>query len=144
MAFNGKYEYDKEGIDHILSEKGDLFLALREIRWSPDKPFKLDLRHYKSDENGDITLKGCSFTDDDADELTSVLIKEGFGDNDELLDTITEYRPDLCRALKTALNSDIDIPEKDARVQLYERRMKTDEAESDYDEYYDPRRLLEE
>lgn len=143
--FNGKYEYDENGINEIISERGDLFLALREVRWSPDKEFKLDLRNYRSSEEGDTTLKGCSFSDDDADELTNIFIREGFGDNDELANTIVEERPDLCRKLKSIFSEGADMSNVDSRVSLFKRRQISDEttASENGDEYFDPRKILE-
>lgn len=147
--FNGKYEFDQNGINEIISEKGDIFLALREVRWSENKPFKLDLRHYRSDEFEDKTLKGCSFTDDDADDLVKILIENGFGENEALVDAITSSRPDLCYILKEELNSDCGMAKEDARKKLFERRQTEDEEmdESGYFErpdesYYRPEDLL--
>lgn len=142
--FNGKYEYNQDGINEIISERGDIFLALREVRWTTGKPFKLDLRNYRSSEEGDITLKGCSFNDDDADELTRVLIENGFGDNTEIADTIVQYRPDLCRELKSIFNDRTDLPEIDSRVTLFQRRQDDDErlADENGDDYFNPKDIL--
>lgn len=142
MAFNGKYEYNHEGIDQIISEKGDYFLALREVRWSSNKEFKNDLRRYRSDEEGDIALKGCAFNDDEADELVKVLIEEGFGDNDDLIDIITAYRPDICKELNKILSEDTEMSNIDSRIRLFQRRQKEDENDESFDDYYDPKRDL--
>lgn len=146
--FDGKYEYDPKGVDHIISERGNMFLALREVRWSAGKDFKLDLRNYRSDEENDIPLKGCSFTDDDADELVSVLIREGFGDNDDIVDVLTSTRPDVCKKMKEVFKEGADMSAVDARVFLYQRRQEYDEeqmAKEDMDDetYHSPERLLE-
>lgn len=143
--FNGKYEYNKEGINEIISERGDVFLALREVRWAQGKPYKLDLRNYRSSEEGDITLKGCSFTDDDADELTKVFIENGFGDNSEIANAIVEHRPDLCRELKSIFGENADLSEVDSRVRLFERRQIDDErlADENDEDYFNPGRILE-
>ena len=132
MAFKGKYEMKENGINEIISERGDMFLALREVRWSESKPFKLDLRHYKSDEEGDITLKGVSFTDDDADEIVNALIKNGFGDNDQIAETIISERPSLARTIKSM---DVSETGEDARQRLFSRRAAEDE-ESDDEGYF--------
>lgn len=155
MAFNGKYEMKQDGINEIISERGDIFLALREVRWSESKPFKLDLRHYKSDEEGDKTLKGVSFTDDDADEIVDVLIKNGYGDNDQIAGTIVSERPALARTIKSMDISEEDV-KQDARQRLFSRRAAEDEESDDegyfpstsdditYDvTYYRPEELLE-
>ena len=148
-TFNGKYEYDPNGVNRIINEKGNLFIALREVRWSEGKDFKMDLRNYKSDEEDDIPLKGISFNDDEADELVKVLIEEGFGDSDEITEAIITNRPDLCERLACCEGYDHDEAGVDARKRLFSRRMeydetKMDEEEKDSDEYYDPRSLLEE
>ena len=148
MAFKGKYEMKENGINEIISERGDMFLALREVRWSENKPFKLDLRHYKSDEEGDITLKGVSFTDNDADEIVNALIKNGFGDNDQIAETIISERPSLARTIKSM---DISETGEDARQRLFSRRAAEDEesddegyfpSSSDDVTYYRPEELL--
>lgn len=142
--FNGKYEYNQDGINEIISEKGDLFLALREVRWTDGKPFKLDLRNYKSSEEGDVTLKGCSFSDDDADELTRVFIENGFGDNAEIANAIVEYRPNICRELKLILAENADLSEVDSRDRLFQRRQIDDErlADETDDDYFNPKSIL--
>ena len=144
---NGKYEYKKDGIDQIISEHGDMFLALREVRWSANKDYKLDLRHYRSDELGDKTLKGCSFNDDEADELTKILLSEGFGDDYEIAGALASYRPNICKALfESGVLPDIESQnsDDDTRVKLFSKRCveKDKQQEEDSDEYYDPRELL--
>lgn len=134
MAFNGKYERKENGIDEIISERGDMFLALREIRWSSSRPFKLDLRHYKSDEEGGKTLKGVSFTDDDADEIVNALLKNGFGDNESVAEIISSERPDLFRLLQNIEVSEEDV-KRDARQRLFSIRAAEDE-ESDDEGYF--------
>lgn len=144
-TFNGQYEYKEDGINQIISERGDMFLALREVRWSANKDYKLDLRHYRSDELGDKTLKGCSFNDDEADELTKVLLSEGFGDDYEIAGALVSYRPNICKALfESGLLPDIDdIEGDDTREKLFSKRcVEKDEQEEDSDEYYDPRELI--
>lgn len=145
MAFNGKYEYDLNGIDRIISEKGDYFFALREVRWSHDKEFKNDLRRYRSAEEGDIPLKGCSFSDEEGDELVKTMIEEGFGEDNEIAQSIMENREGLCDILRCLEGAD-EIG-KDTRVDLMKRHNTEVEVESDdedksLDDYYDPRKDL--
>lgn len=144
--FNGQYEFDPNGINEIISEKGDTFLALREVRWRSDKEFKLDLRHYRSDEFGDKTLKGCSFFDEDADELTRILLQHGLGDDIEIANTITEFRPGLCRELQEIFKEGADLSEVDSRYNRLLYKNMDDDMESieeggSLDDYYDPRRM---
>ena len=80
-------------LDSTIDEKGSIFIALRKVQWvkngeDPDETkAKLDLRKYRVDENGDeIAGKGISFlTDDGPNELTKVLIHEGYGNTKEIL-----------------------------------------------------------
>lgn len=151
MAFNGRYEYKQNGINEIISERGDMFLALREVRWSESRPFKLDLRNYKSDEDGERALKGVSFTDDDADEITLALLKNGFGDDDIVAETIATERPSLYRTIQSIEISEEEVKE-DARQRLFSRRAAEDESSdeegyfshesSDDVTYYRPEELL--
>lgn len=97
MAFT-KGDFDRHlvkfgELDSTIDEKGSIFIALRKVQWvkngeDPDETkAKLDLRKYRVDENGDeIAGKGISFlTDDGPNELTKVLIHEGYGNTKEIL-----------------------------------------------------------
>lgn len=142
MAFNGEYEYDPNGIDQIISEKGNWFLALREVRWSKNKDFKMDLRHYMSDEAGDQARKGCSFTYDEADDLVRVLLEEGFGDEKAIAETIMEHRPNLCGELACLEGYD-DYNKTDSRETLFTRINDTEyEKDEEEEEYYNPREAI--
>ena len=117
MAVDLKYEYLEEGINEIISEKGNTFLALREVRWKENTDYKLDLRRYRSEEDRDVTLKGVSVNETEADDLTGVLVANGLGDDKELCDIITAYRPGLCRLLKEEINGDCSFNDtEDTRV----------------------------
>jgi hypothetical protein len=97
MAFT-KGDFDRHlvkfgELDSTIDEKGSIFIALRKVQWvkngeDPDETkAKLDLRKYRVDENGDeIAGKGISFlTDDGPNELTKVLVHEGYGNTKEIL-----------------------------------------------------------
>lgn len=97
MAF-AKGDFDRHlvkfgDLDSTIDEKGSIFIALRKVQWvkngeDPDETkAKLDLRKYRVDENGDeIAGKGISFlTDDGPNELTKVLVHEGYGNTKEIL-----------------------------------------------------------
>lgn len=92
MAFkrsdDGEFKFSIRGIDRIIEEKGNQFLALRQIAWGvgDDEPvdrdkIRLDLRKYRVDDNGkEIMSKGVSFmTDEGPSELVHVLLEEGYG-----------------------------------------------------------------
>lgn len=84
MAF--EYEIE-EGFDHVFDEKGNTFLALRKIQWGGKGDFKLDLRKWYINSNGEETVgKGISFlTEEGPHELTKVLVDNGFGHTGEIL-----------------------------------------------------------
>lgn len=98
MAFTGKYEYDTEGIDRIIDERGNSALILRNVRWNEDKDFKLDLRNYYFTDEGERYGKGISFlTEDGPDELVRILLEEGYGKPDEIAEAICN-RDDIIKA----------------------------------------------
>ena len=108
------YEYMPDGVNKIIEEKGNYFSALRMVRWKDTAEFKLDLRKYKSDENGEVALKGYSFmTDEGPSELISVLLEEGYGDTTRIANTIYEKRPDVCNRIVALMNGEttVDIPD---------------------------------
>lgn len=92
-----------DGYDHIISEKGNVFIALRKIKWSEDSDTKLDLRKYiTTTDGGERCQKGVCFDDEAADELTKVLCETGYGDTREIIDSIKDrdnFMPSLCRSL---------------------------------------------
>lgn len=125
-----KYEYDNKGIDEIISEKNDKFIAIREVRWKEDKPFKLDIRNYISKEEGDIALKGISLTDEEADTLTNILVSNGYGSNNELSESIIKNRPNLLEYIEFN-KSDTINKDNDSRVRLFSRK-EIDNIEEDF------------
>lgn len=143
--FNGKYEFKTDGINSTISERGDLFLALREVRWSENKDYKLDLRNYKSDEYGDKTLKGVSFTEEDADELVKVLIENGFGDDKEIVSALMDHRPNICYELGSEGYDDNGV-EDERKKRLFTRlsgeEELDDDSDSSLDDFYDPREVM--
>ena len=91
-----------DNFDHILSEHGNTFIALRRVKWTEDSDPKLDLRKYVINQDGsERMMKGCSFDDKTADELTKVLVDTGYGDTNELLDSLKQ-RPDFNQELMDA------------------------------------------
>lgn len=84
MAF--EYEIDKD-FDHIVDEKGNSFIALRKIQWGGKGDYKLDLRKWYINSNGEETVgKGVSFlTEEGPHELTKTLVDNGYGHTNEIL-----------------------------------------------------------
>lgn len=136
MAFNGNYEKDENGIDRIIEERGNQFLAMRMVRWNDNKEFKLDIRKYVLSETGETPLKGISFlTEEGPDELTKILVEEGFGNSADLFETIKEKRPELESYF---IRDYLDRDNKDLQSHLDTYPIIEDNTE----EYYDPEELL--
>lgn len=112
-GFTGQYEYDPDGVNRIIDERGNQAIVLRKVRWQPDKEFKLDLRKCIFDADGEKQYKGISFlTDEGPNELVKVLLEEGYGDPDEIAKIIHTRRSDIKQAFEY-FNDDEDssVPE---------------------------------
>lgn len=83
------YEVDPD-FDYILDEKGNTYTALRKIRWGDREDFKLDVRKYYATEEGERMSKGCSLSDEAADEAVKVLLSTGYGDDREVAKAIID------------------------------------------------------
>lgn len=93
-----------EGYDHIISEKGNTYIALRKVQWTEDGPTKLDLRKYVTDSNGEEQIqKGVCFDDEAADELTKVLCETGYGKTKDIIAGIKD-REDFIPTIKKSLS----------------------------------------
>ena len=102
-----EFEYTNDpNFDYTIDEKGNTFIALRKIDWGNKGEYKLDLRKYYASENGETMSKGVSFSDEGADELTKVLLETGYGDVEEITDTIVYKRPDILRKMCKVISSD--------------------------------------
>lgn len=104
MAFDYKVNPD---FDFIFDEKGNTFLALRKIAWSEGSQEKLDIRKYYNSADGKETVgKGVSFiTDDGPHELTKILVENGYGYTDEIIEGI-KNRKDFMTSLVSILNEE--------------------------------------
>lgn len=101
------YEMDPN-YDYILDEKGNTYTALRKIRWGNREDYKLDLRKYYATEDGEKMSKGCSFSDEAADELVKTLISTGYGNADAVAESICTDRIDIAaRIVKSIEENDI-------------------------------------
>lgn len=123
-------KYKVCGTDHVIDEKGSVFLALRRIQWgiSQDEQedpakVKLDIRKYYSKPDGSERLsKGVSFlTEDGPSELVHVLLEEGYGDTQKCLEVLKDRDN-----FKEAVTFAFDMEEK-----------------GDNSEFFDPRQLLD-
>ena len=119
------FEYEIEnGFDHVFDEKGNTFLALRKIQWGGKGDFKLDLRKWYINSNGEETVgNGVSFlTEEGPHELAKVLVDNGFGHTGEILQGIY-HRDDFEQCLENLRNG-IDV------------------MDNNDEDYYDPKEFL--
>ena len=94
-----------ESVNEVIDEvPGNRFIALRKLRWSPESPFKLDIRNwYTNAEGEEIAGKGVSFmTPEGPDNLIEALLKHGYGDTRKTLNGIKD-REDFAIAVKEAI-----------------------------------------
>lgn len=124
------YSYDESGINHIVEERGNTFSAMRLVKWKEDTDFKLDIRKYRSTEEGEVASKGISFynAQEASTEIIKGLLENGYGDDLEICKSIYSNRPDLCDTLIKLKNGEISMEE----VEL-----------GNPDEYYDARDVLD-
>lgn len=111
MAFSGEFSFRiMDDFDKIIDEKGNNFIALRKICWGNSDEAKLDLRKYTTKADGtEQMLKGVSFlTEEGPHELTKVLLAEGYGRTDDVLETISK-RDDFRHCLNKVLSPDDEL-----------------------------------
>lgn len=95
-----------EDYNHIITEKGNTFIALRKITWDIGRDEKLDLRKYVVNSDGsEKMMKGISFDDDTAHELAHTLTKTGYGDTKMIMGNLRE-RGDFLDALSYVLSDE--------------------------------------
>lgn len=130
-----EFSYEKdENFDFVLEEKANNFVALRKIKWKNQNEFKLDIRKYRATETGEVMLKGCSLTDKGADELTRILIKQGYGKDKDIYDAIINNRQEITsRFIETIKNSS----DKEIEEHLRDYPVVEDEEEDSDAELYD-------
>lgn len=100
----------EEGFDHVFDEKANTFLALRKIYWNNKEEPKLDIRKWYTSSDGTEKMgKGVSFlTDEGPHELTRVLLVNGYGNTEQVLESIKD-RDDFKTSLVKVLGDDSDI-----------------------------------
>ena len=121
MAKNGEFSYEvQEGFDFIIEESGNNSINLRKISWN-GRPYKLDLRKYSYKDGKESMLKGISISDEGANELTGVLVENGYGDTKRII-----------KALRTRENFNEEMLEPEYVF----------EDDNESEEFYDPKQLL--
>jgi hypothetical protein len=125
------YSVDSD-FDYTIDEKGNTFIALRKIDWGNKGDYKLDLRKYYASESGETMQKGVSFlTEDGPNELTKILLETGYGDANEITDTIVYKRPDILGRICKIIASDPSLSDPELLKEF-----------DDDEEYYDPEELI--
>ena len=126
-----------DGVDRVISEHNNTYVSLRKCTWKDGAEPKWDLRKYCTRNDGtEQIMKGCSFDDEGADELTKVLLEEGRGNTRECLEAIKD-RKDFMPALTSVLSNDNrDVLEKAFPDMDFSSEEVTDES------YYDIREEL--
>ena len=111
----------KEGFDYIIEESGNSSLNLRKISWN-GRDHKLDLRKWNYQDGQERAMKGVTLSDDGADELTGVLVEQGYGDTKRIAKALSQ-REEYSEVMNHINDADVV-------------------ADDGSEEYYDPSELL--
>ena len=107
--------------DFVIEEGKNTSINLRKVSWN-DKPAKIDIRKWSYEDGGkERALKGITLSDDGANELSTILVENGYGDTKRLVKAI-KGREDY--------SDDMNL----ANDAVY--------SDEDSDEYYDPKELF--
>ena len=114
------YEAKKDGINITIDDgKANSFIGIREIRWNPDQPFKIDLRRYVINKNDEeVPTKGISFSTDEAVNRTvEELAAVGFGRTDKLMEILQNREDfDITSSTISTATSDVTVPSAKATL----------------------------
>ena len=124
MAWNKDKEISMEiedNFDFIIEEGQNTSINLRRISWN-GRPSKIDIRKWVYNDGVERAMKGVSLSDKGVDELTNVLIEQGFGNTKRIIKAI-KAREDYDGSIQGNIAE--DITEDDGS-----------------EEYYDPSELL--
>lgn len=89
-----KYSVDPN-FDFVLEERANTYIALRKIKWGENAEPKIDIRKYVATEEGERMMKGCSMSDEGANELAKVLVQQGYGKDKDIFESIIDNRPEI-------------------------------------------------
>ena len=118
-----EFAYDiDDSFDYIIDEGGNTSINVRKISWN-GKPYKLDIRRYTYKDGQETMMKGISLSDEASNELTKVLIDNGYGNTRYIINSL-KNRDDFKESLLEDNSSDLN---------------NTDDED---EEYYDPKELL--
>lgn len=125
MAWNKSKEISmiiEKNFDFIIEEGQNTSINLRKISWN-DRPSKIDIRKWSYTDGQERAMKGISLTDEGTNELTGVLVEQGYGDTKRIINAL-KNRDDYDESLLN--NTEDNSIEQDDEPQ----------------EYYDPSELL--
>ena len=117
------YDID-DSFDYIIDEGGNTSINVRKISWN-GKPYKLDIRRYTYKDGEEKMMKGISLSDEASNELTKVLIDNGYGNTKYIINSL-KNRDDFKESLLEDNNSS-DV---------------NNNTDDEDEEYYDPKELL--
>ena len=134
MARGESFTYSvNPDFDYTIDEKGNTFIALRQIDWGDKGEYKLDLRKYYATEEGERMSRGLSFlTEEGPDELTRVLLETGYGDDEQIANTIIDSRPVLTALIMTEIDANPLLRKELSNLDIFKPKEK----------YYDPEELM--
>lgn len=125
-AFNLQID---ESINEVFDEAAgsNSFLALRKLRWNENGQYKLDIRKWYTNSDGEeVAGKGVSFmTEDGPNNLINALMKHGYGETRGILDSISQ-RPDFLPNVKRVIDSmnvsldDVETMEEDLEALYFD------------------------
>ena len=102
-------QYTQHGdMDYILEEGGNKFSAMRMVSWTQNGTPKLDIRNYYVNKEGNERPSSGFTMNPDGEapnNLTLALIKEGYGDTEDIINGIKD-RPDFMPSLKKCLGDE--------------------------------------
>lgn len=132
------YDFNLE-IDQSLNvvfdeTPGNSFLALRKLRWNPNSPFRLDIRKWYTNAQGEeIAGKGISFmTPEGPENLVQALLENGYCDTRKTLNGL-KNREDFAIAIKEVITEN--------NIDLDKINISIDQLESAAT-FYDPKAIL--
>ena len=128
------------GMDEIFDEGANSYLAMRRLRWTEGKDFKLDLRKWFTDKDGqEIAGKGFSFiTEEGPHNLATALVRQGFGNTGDILNEL-KSREDFGYYANRVLGEIAERNGGKVPIIVPENDSGNDVASS----YYDPRQWFE-
>lgn len=134
MAREFNLEIDPS-VNEVFDEtSGNSFLALRKLRWNESSPFRLDIRKWFTNADGEeIAGKGVSFmTPEGPENLIQALLKHGYGDTRKTLNGIKNREDFLVCVKEVITENGMDLDSVDISIDQLDRNAS----------FYDPKSIL--